>query len=47
VTEELEFQQYEANVLKVITEAKISCVPKIIDVYEDATFLTFVMEYKS
>jgi 3-phosphoinositide dependent protein kinase-1 len=47
VTEELEFQQYEANVLKVILEAGIECVPKLLDVYEDATFLSFVMEYKN
>ena len=46
VTEELEFQQYETNVLKVIKEAGLDCVPKLLDVYEDATFLSLVMEYK-
>jgi serine/threonine protein kinase len=45
VTEELEFQQYEVNVLKVLKEAQIELVPRIIDIFEDATFLSIVMDY--
>jgi len=32
--------------LKVIKEARIDCVPKLFDIYEDATFISLIMEYK-
>lgn len=46
VTEELEFQQQEVTMLRVIREDNTICVPKLLDVFEDAMFLSIVMEYK-
>ena len=46
VTEELEFQQQEVTMLRVIKEDNSICVPKLIDVFEDAMFLSIVMEFK-
>jgi len=45
VTEELEYQQYELNALKVIKEAYIKEVPRILDIFEDSSFISIVMEY--
>ena len=33
--------------LRVIKDAQINAVPKILDIFEDATFLSIVMEYQS
>jgi hypothetical protein len=46
VTEELEFQQQEVTMLRAIKEDNTICVPKLIDVFEDAMFLSIVMEFK-